>query len=150
MPDQRHPRFVYLLSRARHQLMREMDRQCQAEAGISATQLGALFALRELGACQLKDLSRVLGLDNSAVTGLSRRLVQAGVVEKRRSASDGRAFELQLTAQGREVTERGKQAMQVINARLAEGFTAAELQVAARFLDTVIARFSPPDESRKS
>ena len=134
-------RFVYLLSRARHALMRRLDEEALAACGITSVQLGALFALEKNDGCQLSELATTLGLDGSAVTGLARRLEQAGVVTRQRCESDRRSWRLYLSARGREVLQLGHQSMREVNERITEGLSEAELDIAAGFLKNIIRTF---------
>jgi DNA-binding MarR family transcriptional regulator len=69
-------------------------------------QTGVLHLLaREAGMSQ-QALAGRLGVAPSRVVGLVDGLEGRGLVERRRSASDRRSYELHLTAQGRDVLQR--------------------------------------------
>jgi MarR family transcriptional regulator, organic hydroperoxide resistance regulator len=96
-PDQR---LYFLLQRAAHQLRTASDRRLLAIAGITTAQLGALFAVRDEPGITQQGLARVLGLRESAVTGLVGRLTAAGLVAKRAHPREHRAVVLELTDAG--------------------------------------------------
>ncbi|MFC5213814.1 MarR family winged helix-turn-helix transcriptional regulator [Streptomyces coerulescens] len=96
-PDQR---LYFLLQRAAHQLRTASDRRLLAIAGITTAQLGALFAVRDEPGITQQGLARVLGLRESAVTGLVGRLTAAGLVAKRAHPREHRAVVLELTDTG--------------------------------------------------
>ncbi|MFD5012231.1 MarR family winged helix-turn-helix transcriptional regulator [Streptomyces chartreusis] len=96
-PDQR---LYFLLQRAAHQLRVASDRRLVAAAGITTAQLGALYAVRDEPGITQQGLARVLGLRESAVTGLVGRLTAAGLVAKRAHPREHRAVVLELTEQG--------------------------------------------------
>jgi DNA-binding MarR family transcriptional regulator len=50
---------------------------------------------------KMRELSRRLMVTGGNVTGLTDKLVAEGLVERREDPSDGRAFTVQLTAEGR-------------------------------------------------
>ncbi|MFI7407349.1 MarR family winged helix-turn-helix transcriptional regulator [Streptomyces sp. NPDC049627] len=96
-PDQR---LFFLLQRAAHQLRTATDRRLLAAAGITTAQLGALFAVRDEPGITQQRLARILGLRESAVTGLVGRLTAAGLLVKRAHPQEHRAVVLELTGDG--------------------------------------------------
>lgn len=143
------PRFFYLLHRAQHALLKYSEHHLGEELGVTPAQLGALFFLRKSEGCQLKDLSRGLGLNNSAITGLVHRMEAQGLVLRRPCEDDGRAFRLFMTPLGREKAEAGIPLVREMNELLREDFTEEELEIAARFLQTVMVRLEKPRELRQ-
>lgn len=127
-------RLYFLLQRAAHRLRTDADRRLLEAAGITAAQLGALFAVRaEPGATQRR-LSEVLGLRESAVTALVRRLAGAGLLAKGAHPDEHRAVVLELTDAGEEALRAARPEMARFNAEVRgllgeEGFgtTAAAL-----------------------
>ncbi|MFE0256388.1 MarR family winged helix-turn-helix transcriptional regulator [Streptomyces sp. NPDC059010] len=93
-------RLFFLLQRAAHRLRTGFDRRLLAAAGITTAQLGALYAVRDEPGITQQQLARVLGLRESAVTGLVGRLTTAGLVVKRAHPREHRAVVLELTAAG--------------------------------------------------
>ncbi|MDC0766806.1 MarR family winged helix-turn-helix transcriptional regulator [Streptomyces sp. HD] len=93
-------RLFFLLQRAAHRLRTGFDRRLQTAAGITTAQLGALYAVRDEPGISQQRLARVLGLRESAVTGLVGRLTAAGLVAKRAHPREHRAVVLELTADG--------------------------------------------------
>lgn len=66
--------------------------------------LGTL-AIDERDAVRATDLASTLYVSNAVISTRISRLERDGLVERRRSASDARAFELRLTAKGRALIE---------------------------------------------
>jgi DNA-binding MarR family transcriptional regulator len=139
-PDRR---LYFLLNRASHSLSRMVDRRCLAELGCTSSQLAALWTVVRVETCLQKDLAAALNQQPSAITGLVGRMEDGGLVERRRVADDARATRLAITPRGRRTLERARPLLDELNATIATGFTAAELEVVARFLRAVIARASP-------
>src|SRR5882762_3561794 len=82
-------------------LLRVSDRQAQAELGVSGAQL---FVLRELGrtpALSLNELASRTLTDQSSVSVVVTRLVEAGLVSRERARDDARRLVLGLTRAGR-------------------------------------------------
>ncbi len=136
------PRLLYLLNRARHALFKAADQVLLERLDITGAQLGALFVLAETPDCTLGDLAERLDLNASAVTGLADRLERAGFITRRPSEQDRRVTLLALTGAGKARATAAKPLLAELNGRLVEGFTAEEVALVARFLDTATQRFA--------
>lgn len=139
MPDHR---FAFLIHRAQRVLFSAVDRELKTALGITSAQLGALYYLKSHPGCLLSDLSRGLELNNSAITGIVNRMARTGLVTRRASAADRRACEVRLTDRGNQIVERARPLLATFNKSLQDGFSEAELTIAARFLETAAARFA--------
>lgn len=137
-------RMILLLNQARHSLMTQLDAQCKAQLGVSAVQLTALFVLHERNGCQMNELAASLMLDNSAVTGLVKRMQRAGLIEKRRCEEDGRAWRLYITRRGQGLSAKGYGLMQQVNHLMNQGFSESELQTVERYLNQLKTVFKNP------
>ena len=77
-----------------------------AGAGVSGSDAAALVTLRNYAEGESLDLlRRALALSHPAVVRLADRLQARGLVERHRSASDGRAVALRLTPTGRRAAD---------------------------------------------
>lgn len=92
---------IYLQTESRR-LARE---QCQ-RFGITATQLNVVKLLDEIGDLSLSELSRRIAAQNSTVTGIVDRMVQADLVQREQSADDRRVWRIRLTERGKEVARK--------------------------------------------
>ncbi len=92
---------IYLQTEGRR-LARE---QC-ARYGITATQLNVLKLLDEIGDLSLSELSRRIAAQNSTVTGIVDRMVQAELVSREQSADDRRVWRIRLSDRGRTLAKR--------------------------------------------
>jgi DNA-binding MarR family transcriptional regulator len=79
------------------------------------------------------------------ISGLAERMCEAGLIEKRADLRDGRASRLWLTPAGRKALARTKTNVAALNAQLTEGFTNAEIDIVARWLNHVQRKFSRGD-----
>ncbi|MBU2644035.1 MarR family transcriptional regulator [bacterium] len=134
-----HRHLFFLALRAQHSLSKLGEKVFQKVLGVSAAHLSALFYLSRNDGCLLKDLSVGLELNNSAVTGLVRRMVVAGLVTRRASETDGRAVHVSLTQKGRTITEAADPVLNEINSLLTSDFSVTEMDTIIRFLGTIIA-----------
>ncbi|MCF4165282.1 MarR family transcriptional regulator [Zavarzinia compransoris] len=136
------PRLFHLLNRARNAAFKTADGELLTRLDVTAAQLGALFVLGETPDCTPGDLAERLDLNASAVTGLAERLERAGLIRRRPHETDRRVTLLALTRAGRDRIAAARPLMTAVNARLTEGFTAEEVALVARFLETAAERFA--------
>ena len=114
-PDQR----VYLLvQRLAHRLRVWADRRCLDAAGITTAQAGALFVLLDRPKSTQRELAAALGLRESAVAAMTRRLLDAGLIERHPSPLDHRAFLLSLTRRGERAVDAVRPVLDDFNAAL--------------------------------
>ena len=62
--------------------------------------------LREKGECKMSELSNIVGVTRSAVTGITDRLIGAKLVKRTRSRKDRRVVRVRLTEKGRRITKK--------------------------------------------
>ena len=73
-------------------------------------------------------------------------MTAAGLIKRRADPEDGRAWRLWLTPVGRAALAQSKAGLAEINARLADGFTDAEIEIVARWLTSFQTRFPKGEE----
>lgn len=79
----------------------EEERQRLAEEhSLSTTDLRGLFRVAESGDLTPKELAGHLALTGGAATGISRRLIAAGLLQRVTHPEDRRSVRLQLTGEG--------------------------------------------------
>jgi DNA-binding MarR family transcriptional regulator len=93
--------IIYLVTESRR-----LARDVSAKYGVTPTQLSVVKLLHEIGDLRLGELSRRISAQNSTVTGIVDRMVEAGLVERVQSADDRRVWKIGLTPRGREVAKR--------------------------------------------
>ncbi|MGZ6124842.1 MAG: MarR family winged helix-turn-helix transcriptional regulator [Myxococcales bacterium] len=88
-------------------LLRQSDRDAEKRTGLSGAQLFVLQQLRSGGGGLTPgELSRRTLTHQSSVSGVVRRLSEAGFVRRVRSSADARRIELWLTPAGRAAVRR--------------------------------------------
>lgn len=78
-------------------------RQIALDAGLSATELRALFRVAQSVSVTPKQLAGELGLTTGAITAISRHLVELDLFHRVDHPADRRSIHLELTAHGHEV-----------------------------------------------
>ena len=135
-------RLIYELNMARHTLVKAMDARCRHDLGVSFVQLSALMVLKEQSNCLMKELAHTLMLDNSAITGLVKRMLASGLIHKNACQEDARASRLMMSSKGAEVLSKGMQLLHEGNQLMHNGFSEAELDTVSRYLKHLTMVFS--------
>lgn len=89
---------IYLQAESR----RLAKEQC-ARVGITATQLNVLKLLQEIGDLSLSQISVHLAANNSTITGIIDRMVDADLVVRERSLTDRRVTTIRMTERGSDI-----------------------------------------------
>jgi DNA-binding MarR family transcriptional regulator len=89
----------HLLRRC-HQRSREIYEDLIGGAGLSRQQFAVLIAMSRNPGASLTAISKASGFDRNTLAEMIGRLLKRGYVRRRRSADDGRAFEIALAPKG--------------------------------------------------
>ena len=126
---------------AQHRMFTFADARCEQHLDISVTQAAALMFIAKNEACLQKELSKALGLNNSAVTGLVGRMNKNGLIVRKSCEEDGRASRLFLPDKGRSKLPEILPLIQKVNEMLTADFSEEEMDVVIRFLNKVMSDF---------
>lgn len=99
-------RFYSRLQIAAHALKKASDRRLLEVAGVTTAQMSALAIVGSEETTTQTRLAKELGLNDSAITAMVRRLIDLKLVERVRDDSDGRAWSLKLTKFGSEAVKK--------------------------------------------
>lgn len=130
------PRLVFGLVAAERSLKRWIDTRSGGTT-VGAAGAGVLFYLARHDGAPVSDIAAALGGSVSGVSGLLSRLVTAGLLTKTPDPDDARGVRVHLTERGRDSLADAGIVLAELNDRLTDGFSQAELQVVARWLDQV-------------
>jgi DNA-binding MarR family transcriptional regulator len=128
------------------QALRLSSSVVQDTLGITGAQL---FVLHQLAACpgaSLRELAVRTATDQSSVSVVVSRLVDAGHVARRISPSDARRTELTLTESGRWMLERAPELAQTRLVAALRAMPASQLRIAAGVLDRAARAIHPASE----
>lgn len=137
-------RLYLLIEIAARRLHRDADARLSAEAGVTASQAAVLFLLLRRGERRMGAIGEVLALGAPAVTGLVGRMEKAGLVSRRKDASDRRGALVDLTEAGRRAAERADQILRAFNAELDERLGEEQSEIVYQALT----RLAVSDEDR--
>jgi DNA-binding MarR family transcriptional regulator len=107
----------HLLHRA---LQRALDIYAEefGEGGITQRQFAVLAAADERDGATQADLVRITGIDRSTLADMARRMMGKDLLERQRSALDGRANAVRVTEAGRAALAEARPKMAAADTRL--------------------------------
>lgn len=144
--DSRHHRLIYLLSVAQRRLQRWMAARPESE--VTPAQAGLLFILGKQDGVLMGEAGAALDMGPAGISGLVDRTEAAKLIERRADREDGRAWRIFLTPKGRSALAQAKAGAAEVNAALTDGFTAAEIDIVARWLTSIQDKFPRPSDDK--
>ncbi|GAA3683211.1 hypothetical protein GCM10022237_47390 [Nocardioides ginsengisoli] len=133
-------RLYHQLQLAAHLSRKYADREVLAATGLTVAQIAVLNAITASGDTTQRDVAAQLGVNESAVTAMIRRLVESGHVA--RADRDGRTRRLTLTGLGTTAVRASSRAFRPVNQTLAGDLAADEIGELARQLTAIVERLS--------
>jgi len=127
-------------------VIRLASARVERQTGVSAAQLILLHRLAERPAGSVNELAARVHADQSSVSVLVRRLVERGLISRRRSGRDARRVELSLSPSGRALARRAPPAPQQRVLEALAGLTAARQRRLAALLGELVERLGASGE----
>ena len=112
-----------LLHRA-GQAATEMFAKEAGDTGLTARQLVLLQAVAATEGASQTRLVEITGIDRSTLADIMRRMLKKGLIQRRRTKEDARAYAVKLTADGREMLRRAAPVGHRVDTRLLEAIPA--------------------------
>jgi len=94
---------------------------------VTLGQTGILFLLQKNNGQAMTELSNVLRIDNSTLTGLVDRLEKFDFVRRKASKIDRRKFRIYITAEGALEADRAKPIIESVNEEIKSGFSEEQI-----------------------
>ena len=139
--------FLHLLHRAAQVAAHNFMSEQSGDNRLSDRQFIVLAALVRKEGTSQAEISHDTGIDRSTMADVVKRLQSRGWVARRRSKSDGRAYAVKLTAEGRDVLRDASTAAVRAQEALANLFSPKELRSAVNLLQRISdVRSSAADE----
>jgi DNA-binding MarR family transcriptional regulator len=114
-----------------------------AEYDVSLTQLRVLGILRDR-TTRMAELADYLGLEKSTMSGLVDRAERRGLLQRTRSLTDARAFDVSMTPVGRDLAERAVADVRRALAPITDRLEAKDRRILTRLLQQTLD--SPEDD----
>ena len=134
-------RLFFKFNKVQKVMFKHIENEVKNRLGITPVQMGVLFYLLGNDGCNLKDISKELDQNNSAITTLVERMEKNGLLLKKASETDGRAFQVFATEKGRQIGKKGLPLIAEFNKRVAEKVSGEELDAVHSFLDKALETF---------
>jgi len=136
-------RLIYLVFTAQQKLRTHLNGCLTAEGiKVTITQAGILFLLRQQDGRIMSELSQIMGLDNSTITGLIDRMEKSGFVTRNSNPSDRRLSHIYITPRGQEEASKAKAVIRRVNEEVKKGFSAAEIETFKSVLNSFFKKFN--------
>ena len=135
-------RLIYLLFTAQQKLRTYLKKMMTKEnVRVTTAQAGILFLLKQKDGRTMSELSQILSIDNSTITGLVDRLEKTGLVRRNASPHDRRASHVFINPQGIEEVDKARRVIRMVNQEIKNGFSAEELDSFNRILKSFFHKF---------
>ena len=109
----------HLLRRCQ-QRSQDIFREVLGRFGLTQQQTALLLALARCPTASIQDLSDATGTDRNTLSDISSRLIRRGLIVRRRSPRDARAYELRISADGVRLLSRMAPGMADVQQRILE------------------------------
>jgi len=130
-------RIYHRLQLAAHRIQKAADRALLAAADLTTAQAAVMAVVAGTGPTTQREVARQLGLNESAVTAMTARLIAMGLLERGRDENDARAWRLTLSKDGRAVLKRIEKPFAAINRKLESTLDAEDLARLADMLGRI-------------
>ena len=134
-------KIYHRLQLAAHTLKKSADRTMMEAADLTTAQAAVLAIIKDVEDISQKQVAGQLGLNESAMTAMVRRLTRLGYLSKRRSKDDGRAWCLTVTNSGSKALAAMRGPFGEINRQIDSMFDEAQTEELAHILNRLITRF---------
>jgi DNA-binding MarR family transcriptional regulator len=136
-------RLIYLLFTAQQKLRTYLNGNLVADSvKVTITQAGILFLLRQQDGRTMTELSQIMNLDNSTITGLIDRMEKSGFVTRNSSPSDRRLSHIFITPRGQEEANKAKVVIRRVNEEVKKGFSSGEIETFKSVLHSFFKKFN--------
>ena len=136
-------RLIYLVFTAQQKLRTYLKNALDMEEiRVTPAQTGILFLLKRREGQSMTELSQLLSIDNSTITGLIDRLEKSGFVSRKVSPTDRRIFNIYLTTQGMKEINRAKTVIRRVNEEIKTGFSEQEIESFKKVLNSFFEKFN--------
>jgi DNA-binding MarR family transcriptional regulator len=110
---------------------------------LTPRQLAVLLAVAGNDGGNQQELADTTGIDRSTMADIVRRLLRRGLLERRRTAEDKRAYAVTLTDVGRRLLRRAEPVAKRVDERLLKGLPADRREAFMAALASIVAAMTP-------
>lgn len=125
-----------------HLLKKAADRELMTAAGVTTAQAAVMAVVAAEEQPTQKAVAEALGLNESAMTAMIKRLIALGYIDRQTCANDGRARQLSLTLGGVTALEHIGEPFARINRRLEKALGVDGIAVCAGYNKKIADEFA--------
>ena len=133
---------LHLLHRV-HQCAGELFQSHMTGLDVTTTQYTVLVAAREKDGLSQQDIINATGIDRSTVSQVVQLLIRKGLLKRRRTRHDARAYAVSLTDAGNDVLKASEPIVDRIEDALVEALPAARAKAFIANLRAIVAALDP-------
>jgi len=136
-------RLIFLVFTAQQKLRNYLKNKLkQGGTTITIAQGGILALLKQNSGLTMTELSHILSIDNSTITGLIDRLEKARLVQRNSSPHDRRVSRIVITPKGIEEVTRSVGIFKRVNEEVKSGFSHDEIEIFKKILGSFFEKFN--------
>ncbi|CAN1721562.1 protein of unknown function [Hyphomicrobium sp. 1Nfss2.1] len=133
---------LHLLHRVQ-QCASDLFQEHMAGIDVTSTQYTVLLAAAQSDGLSQQDIINATGIDRSTVSQVVQLLTRKGLLKRRRTRHDARAYAISLTDAGRRLLQTSRPIVEQIEEALVEALPASRAKSFLSNLRTIVAAFEP-------
>ena len=134
-------RLYHRLQLAAHLTSTAADRAVQAATSLTVAQVAVLTVVQQTPEATQRQVAAQLGLNESAMPPMVKRLCGDGLLLRARSADDARAWSLRISDAGRTVLRAARGPFGTVNATIGAALDERQVRDLRTILDVLIESF---------
>ncbi len=135
-------RLIFLVFTAQQKLRNYLKNELTREGlKITISQGGILALLKQNNGRTMTELSQILSIDNSTITGLIDRLEKAGFAKRNSNPNDRRVSQIFITPEGIDEVTRSVSVFKRVNEKVKSGFSSEEVEAFKKVLGSFFEKF---------
>jgi DNA-binding MarR family transcriptional regulator len=135
---------IHLLHRA-GQCASDMFASEMAGLDLTPRQFAVLLTVAQNEGLSQTDLVLLTGIDRSTLADIVRRMLKKGLIQRRRTREDARAYAVKLTDEGLRVLSAARPKVEAVDARILATLSADQRTTLVEDLKAIVASLQAPD-----
>jgi DNA-binding MarR family transcriptional regulator len=129
---------IHLLHRA-GQCAADIFAEEMADLDLTPRQFAVLLTVAQREGLSQTDLVELTGIDRSTLADIVRRMLKKGLLQRRRTREDARAYAVRLTDEGLRVLSAARPKVEAVDARIVATLSAEQRKSLVEDLRTIVA-----------
>ena len=137
---------IHLLHRA-GQCATEVFQSEMAKGELTPRQFAVLSSVSQNEGLSQTDLVDLTGIDRSTLADIIRRLLKKGLLQRRRTKEDARAYAVRLTDEGKRMLKQAEPMARRVDSRILAALSASRADKFMDDLHTIVRALGGPDQT---